>query len=130
MARETYPAEMRKLIEPSTGFNFNGTTTSLARLENFSIADMGRKIQIHAPELWDLLGILLDANLSRRRVVPDDSLLNEDKNVEIELDAIAMEAGFNDEGSDGLVLGDEDKSVPAAQTSEGQRDSSHSKEDF
>lgn len=129
MARETYRAEMQKLIEPSTGFNFNGSTTSLARLKNFSIADMGRKIQIHAPELWDLLGILLDANLSCRRVAPDDSLLNEDKNMEIELDAIAMGVGFNNERSDGLASNNEDENVPATQTSKGRGDSSHSEED-
>jgi len=48
------------LIHPQNGFHFTGTSASLAQLEDFSIARMGRKIQEVAPNLWQLLGDLLE----------------------------------------------------------------------
>lgn len=69
VARATYQAEVQRLIQPSTGFHFKGSSASLAQLESFSIAQMGRTIQKDALNLWALLGVLLDANLSRRRAV-------------------------------------------------------------
>jgi hypothetical protein len=105
VAAATYQSEVQELIAPNTGFHFKGTGACLAQLESFSIARMGITIQKIAPNLWNLLGILLDANPSRRRAAPDgpDGV---DEDVEMELADIATAIWGNDEGSD--ESGDED----------------------
>jgi hypothetical protein len=70
VARETYRAEIITLIHPQTGFHFRATHASLEQLENFSMVDMRKKIKEATPSLWELLGVLLDANLTRRRTAP------------------------------------------------------------
>jgi hypothetical protein len=89
-ARETYQAEVIKLIHPHAGFHFRGTRACLEQLENFSMVDMGKKIKEAAPCLWDLLGVLLDADLTRRRAAPKlKTYVEED--VEMDLGDIGTE---------------------------------------
>jgi hypothetical protein len=90
VAAATYRNEMQNLILPNVGFHFRGRTTCLAQFESFSISEMGKKIQIVAPNLWQLLGILLDAD-ERRHVETFDGM-----DVDEEVD----DAGGNDEGSE------------------------------
>jgi hypothetical protein len=66
VATETYHSEIQYLIQPNTGFHFRGTTACLPQLKNFSISQMAKKIMETAPNLWHLLGVLLDADPSRR----------------------------------------------------------------
>jgi hypothetical protein len=61
-AAATYQNEVQDLIQPQTGFHFTGNKTNLSQLKTFSIAQMGVKSQEVAPNLWDLFGILLDAD--------------------------------------------------------------------
>ena len=70
VATATYQFELMTLIHPQHGFHFAATSASLGQLEDFSIARMGRKIQEVAPNLWQLLGDLLDADPSRMRHAP------------------------------------------------------------
>ena len=65
VAAATYQFELRSLIHPQNGFHFAGTLASLGQFEDFSIASMGQKIQEVAPNLWQRLGNLLDADPSR-----------------------------------------------------------------
>ena len=59
---------------------------------------MANKIVEVAPNLWHLLGVLLDADPSRRRVAAaEDMDVVED--AEVELEDIATAAFGNDEGS-------------------------------
>ena len=62
VAAATYQSELRTPILPQNGFHFAGTSASLSQLKDFSIARMGHKIQEVAPNLWQLLGDLLDAH--------------------------------------------------------------------
>jgi hypothetical protein len=62
MAAATYQNEVQDLIQPQTGFHFTGNKTNLSQLETFSITQMGVKIREVAPNLWNLFGILLDAD--------------------------------------------------------------------
>ena len=64
VATATYHSEIQSLIQLSSGFHFWGSTACLAQLENFSILQMANKIMEVAPNLWHLLGVLLDANPS------------------------------------------------------------------
>jgi hypothetical protein len=99
VATATYQNKMQNLIQPNTGFHFKGTTACLTQLENFSVTQMGSKIQEIAPNIWTLLGILLDANTSRRQVALRQGM-EVDEDVDIELGDIAMGVFGNDDGSD------------------------------
>ena len=99
VAAATYQSELRTLILPQNGFHFAGTSASLSQLEDFSIARMGHKIQEVAPNLWQLLGDLLDADPLHRQ-----ASMGGDTNIEMEVDIepsnIAAAIFGNDEGSD------------------------------
>lgn len=70
-ATETYRGEVEDLIQPNRGFHFKATHANLEQLKSFSMGDMGKKIKTVAPNLWTLLGVLLDArSISRRRAKP------------------------------------------------------------
>jgi hypothetical protein len=94
----TYESELQSLISKQSGFHFSGNKTGLSQLEDFSIMQMGRKIQDLAPNLWTLLGSLLDVEPARRRTAPADETIDED--TEMELADIAMVVDGNDDGSD------------------------------
>jgi hypothetical protein len=81
-----------------SGFHFGGNTAGLSQLEDFSITQMGRKIQDLAPNLWTLLGSLLDVEPDRRRTAPAEETIDED--TEMELADIATVVDGNDNGSD------------------------------
>ena len=66
VAAATCQFELRALIHPQNGFHFTGTSASLDQLEDFSIIRMGHKIQEVAPNLWQLLGDLLNADQRSR----------------------------------------------------------------
>jgi hypothetical protein len=104
-AAATYQIEVQDLIQPQTGFHFTGNRTNLRQLETFSITQMGVKIREVAPNLWNLFGILLDADPNRRRTAPNDDAMDED--VEMELVDIATVVSGNDEGSEEEGSGDE-----------------------
>jgi len=50
-ASSTYESELQSLILKQSGFHFGGNTAGLSQLEDFSITQMGRKIQDLAPNL-------------------------------------------------------------------------------
>ena len=60
-----------KLIQPHSGFQFRGTNANLEQLEGFSMVEMGKSIKALAPNLWNLLGVLLDADLACERAAPN-----------------------------------------------------------
>jgi hypothetical protein len=96
----TYESELQNLILKQSGFHFGGNRTGLSQLEGFSITQMGWKIQDLAPNLWTLLGSLLDVEPARRRTAPTKEMFDED--TEMELADIAMAINGNDDGSDEL----------------------------
>jgi hypothetical protein len=97
-ASSTYESELQSLILKQSGFHFGGNTAGLSQLEDFSITQMGRKIQDLAPNLWTLLGSLLDVEPDRRRTAPAEETIDED--TEMELADIATVVDGNDNGSD------------------------------
>ena len=94
---EVYRDEVIKLIQPHSGFQFRGTKANLEQLEGFSMVEMGKSIKALAPDLWNLLGVLLDADPARRRAAPNigGSHVNED--VEMDLGEIGMEGSRQNE---------------------------------
>jgi hypothetical protein len=97
VARETYRAEIITLIHPRTGFHFRATRSCLEQLENFSMLDMGKKIKEAAPCLWELLGVLLDANFTRRHAAPKLKKTYFEEDVEMDLGEIGTEGAQQEE---------------------------------
>lgn len=100
VAQATYQAAVQRLIKPGSGFHFKGATATLAQLETFSIAQMGQTIQEITPNLWNLLGALLDANPSLQHTAPNNSQLDGKDVNTLELEDIAAGLFGNNEGSE------------------------------
>jgi hypothetical protein len=90
-ATEVYRDDVIKLIQPHSGFQFRGTKVNLEQLEGFSMVEMGKSIKALAPDLWNLLGVLLDANPARRRAVLNMGRSRVDEDVEMDLGEIGTE---------------------------------------
>ena len=96
-ASSTYKSELQSLILKQSGFHFSGNKAGLSQLEDFSITQMGCKIQDLAPNLWTLLGSLLDVEPDHQRTAPAEEMIDED--MEMELVDIAAAVDGNDDGS-------------------------------
>ena len=57
---DIYAQEIFEASRDHTG-HFNVSCTSLTQLEEFSFQEMARQMEGHTPNLWKLLGTLLDA---------------------------------------------------------------------
>ncbi|KAI5982251.1 hypothetical protein EDD15DRAFT_2181145 [Pisolithus albus] len=55
-----YRAELKEITSEDRGWHFGALNVTTKQLEEFSIDDMARDMEICAPELWRLLGFLLD----------------------------------------------------------------------
>ena len=97
----TYHAEVAQLAQKGTGFHFTGMQANLEQLEEFSVEKMGTIIHRVAPQLWDLLGVLLDSRIDHRRTQPDQNHtgLQTNNNVDMEPAFIATDVFGNDSGS-------------------------------
>jgi hypothetical protein len=68
------------------------------------MVDMGKKIKKAAPCLWELLGVLLDANLTRRRAAPKLKKTYVEEDLEMEMDLGAMGSSKSETCQIQLVL--------------------------
>ncbi|KAJ7896350.1 hypothetical protein B0H14DRAFT_2306070, partial [Mycena olivaceomarginata] len=57
-----YAQLIRDLADKDNGWHFSAANTSAKQLQNFRIEDMAVRMQALAPELWDMLGLLLSAH--------------------------------------------------------------------
>ena len=82
---EAYRQEIVLMTQQQAGFHFKSTRASLSQLENFSMVDMGRKLRGMVPKLWQLLGVMLDANTEHRRakLVKGQRTVQEDVDVNL-----------------------------------------------
>jgi len=119
---ETYWAEVITLIHPHTSFHFRGTHACLEQLENFSMVDMGKKIKEAAPCLWELLGVLLDANLTCRRAAPKLKKTYVEEDGEMDLGEIGTEGAQQEERAENWA--DLDASDSESSSSEDEDESS------
>ena len=97
VAREMYQAEVITLIHPHTSFHFRGTHACLEQLKNFSMVDMGKRIKEATPHLWELLGVLLDANLTCQCAAPELKKTYVKEDVEMDLGEIGTEGAQQEE---------------------------------
>ncbi|KIJ58556.1 hypothetical protein HYDPIDRAFT_68993, partial [Hydnomerulius pinastri MD-312] len=59
LIRNSYLRELRDIASEESGWHFGASSATTKQLEEFSIEEMARDMERHAPGLWDLLGILL-----------------------------------------------------------------------
>ncbi|KAJ7272797.1 hypothetical protein C8J57DRAFT_1063511 [Mycena rebaudengoi] len=57
-----YAQLIRDLADKDNGWHFSAANTSAKQLQDFRIEDMAAQMKDLAPELWDLLGLLLSAS--------------------------------------------------------------------
>ena len=87
-------------ILKQSGLHFDGTHTGLSQLKDFSIVELGQKVQQLAPHLWHMVGCLLDVVPDHHCTMPAKMAV--DKDIKMELADIAMAVEGNDEGSEEL----------------------------
>ncbi|KAF8154632.1 hypothetical protein B0H34DRAFT_660621 [Crassisporium funariophilum] len=70
--QETYQPQILCLTRKESGFQLSATTMTEEALTTFNIEDLAARMEVLAPDLWALLGILLSANgtNNQRRRVP------------------------------------------------------------
>ncbi|KAJ7090155.1 hypothetical protein C8R44DRAFT_835959 [Mycena epipterygia] len=74
-----YAGLIRDLADKENGWHFSAANTSAEQLQKFRIEDMALQMKDPAPELWDLLGLLLSAN---RRDADGDEPMDADAEVD------------------------------------------------
>jgi hypothetical protein len=60
--KRKYAEDIRDLADKDNRWHFGASHATESKLRNFRVEDMARKMQHMAPELWDLLGVILSAN--------------------------------------------------------------------
>ena len=69
VAEAGYQSQIKALTAKDSGFHFFTQNISEEQLRDFSMEDTSKRMQNHAPDLWNLLGALLaaDESLNRKR---------------------------------------------------------------
>jgi hypothetical protein len=62
LIKQKYSQDFWDLADIESGWHFSALKASEKKLTDFRIEDMAEKMQELAPELWDLLGLMLTAN--------------------------------------------------------------------
>ncbi|THU94764.1 hypothetical protein K435DRAFT_860227 [Dendrothele bispora CBS 962.96] len=65
---EKYAEQILTLVSSASGLRFSASNATEERFSNIDIDSIAADMRKHAPDLWDLLGILLDADPKLREV--------------------------------------------------------------
>jgi len=60
----TYADQMRALVQVKTGLRFSAKHCTAQSLSDFDIMGVAKQMEVKAPHLWELLGVLLAADSS------------------------------------------------------------------
>jgi hypothetical protein len=63
LVKSRYVESVQELAKKENGWHFGTLQASAKKLQEFWIEDMAQKMEDLAPELWDLLGLMLFANI-------------------------------------------------------------------
>ncbi|KAE9388704.1 hypothetical protein BT96DRAFT_1003958 [Gymnopus androsaceus JB14] len=58
-----YAQQLLQLMYSASGIRFSARNATAEHFESINIDDISTQMREHAPDLWDLLGVLLDANI-------------------------------------------------------------------
>ena len=62
VVKAKYAGSIRAMTDVRNGWHFGAATASAKQLRDFRIEEMAEKMQEMAPELWDMLGLMLSAD--------------------------------------------------------------------
>jgi hypothetical protein len=62
IVKRKYAAAIQDLADKDNGWHFGALHASESKLQEFQIENMATRMQQLAPELWDMLGLMLSAN--------------------------------------------------------------------
>ena len=62
LVKSRYAESVWELAKKENGWHFGALRASAKKLQEFRIKDMAQKMEDLAPELWDLLGLMLSAD--------------------------------------------------------------------
>lgn len=60
----SYVDEVANLTKHNSGLYFNISSVNIQQLEGFSIKDLTHVVRRSAPRLWEMLAVVMSANLS------------------------------------------------------------------
>ncbi|KAF8179487.1 hypothetical protein K438DRAFT_1908311 [Mycena galopus ATCC 62051] len=75
ITKTRYAAAIRELSDHKNGWHFGAAHSKAEQLEAFRIENMARDIRLLAPELWDLIGLMLSAD---ERIAATEPLAEDD----------------------------------------------------
>ncbi|KAJ7210347.1 hypothetical protein GGX14DRAFT_625297 [Mycena pura] len=102
-----YAAAIRELADQKNGWHFVAAHLKADQLEAFRIEHMARDIQLLAPELWELIGLMLSADERISATEPsaeDDPMVTDDDEEEDLPKGPKTRAEKNAERRDALLL--------------------------
>ncbi|KAJ7078049.1 hypothetical protein B0H15DRAFT_805015 [Mycena belliarum] len=78
--KANYSAAIKELAAKENGWHFIAAKATAEQLESFRIEDIARDIRLLAPELWDLIGLMLtaDQRTATEDPVADDPMVSDD----------------------------------------------------
>ncbi|KAF8214387.1 hypothetical protein K438DRAFT_2149740 [Mycena galopus ATCC 62051] len=74
-----YAQAIKDLVDKENGWHFVPTRAAMEKLEVFRIEDMARDMKAIAPQLWDLIGLLLSADKQASNMPEADNLMDTDE---------------------------------------------------
>ncbi|KAJ7871860.1 hypothetical protein B0H14DRAFT_2233745, partial [Mycena olivaceomarginata] len=77
--KHKYAASIRELSQKKNGWHFDALHAKAAQLESFHIEDIAREIRVLAPELWELVGLMLSADQQLVANEEDDIMISVDE---------------------------------------------------
>jgi len=106
LVKSRYAESVRELAKKENGWHFGALRASTKKLQEFRIEDMAQKMEDLAPELWDLLGLMLSADkrqterIAKRTKSQDtdgDQVMGnvEDEEEDIRVDDVNIEEASN-----------------------------------
>ena len=107
LIRSRYAESIRELAKKENGWHFGALRASAKKLQEFQIEDMASKMEELAPELWDLLELMLSADKrqtariarwARSREADGDQVMgsvDEDQQEDIVVDEVNIEDASN-----------------------------------
>ena len=106
MVKSRYAESIRELAKKENGWHFGALQASAKKLQEFRIEDMAQKMEELAPELWDLLGLMLSADKrqmeriakqTNSREADGDQVMGnvEDEEEDIQVDDMNIEEASN-----------------------------------
>jgi hypothetical protein len=80
MAKKTFQNDVFELTQKQHGLQFNTKHAILAFVEGSFMQEAAAKMEKYAPNLWDLVYLLLDSHQSRRQAMPESDVEVEEVN--------------------------------------------------